>query len=342
MHHHPPKSNVKDIWIPTSLVGEKLWQFLDETFVNRPKPELNDRALYEVLPEEDGETRIRDYLESFPPRPGKAVEDVLKEARITAGDFKYYEAYEKSGGLLNILLPRPNELYDEKWQSLLEKYYAGLSFPSTQKKEERLRQLGMIWNDTPNEIFSMLTPAQVWAGGGLRESDLLTRFFEEITYRFSKKMKNEGEAILRSLLYLRSWQSVPLMEYQFKTAFTVIRDEREDIRRRKEALIQYRRPVITFHILDRMDSVAEQLITVLEPLYEAQFIESTLKNWVQLKRKISSKKNTKSLAAALVLFTGKQLNQAITIEHVATIFDANPEEIETISEKYGTEFNKNK
>ncbi len=310
--------------------------------MNRPKPELNDRALYEVLPEEGGETHVRDYLESFPPRPGKTVEGVLKDARITAGDFKYHEAYEKSGGLLNILLPRPNELYDEKWQSLLEKYYSNLSFPSVREKEERLRQLGMIWNDTPNEIFSTLTPAQVWAGGGLRESDLLTRFFEEITYKFSKKIKSEGETILRILLYLRSWQSVPLMDYQFKTAFTVIRDEREDIRRRKEALANYRRPVVTFHILDQMDSMAEQLIEVLKPLYDAKFVESALKNWVQLKTRVSSEKNEKSLAAAVALMTGKQLNQAVTAEHFAAIFDADPEEIETISKKYGTEFSKNK
>jgi len=342
MHQHPLKKDIKDIWIPTALVGEKLWQFLDETFVNSSKPELNDRALYEVLLDEGGETQIREYLQSFPPRPGKTIEDVLKDAKISAGDFKYDEAYEKSGGLLNILLPRPSELYDEKWQSLLEKYYSNRSFSSAAKKEERLRQLGMIWNDTPNEIFSMLTPAQVLAGGGLRESDLLSRFFEEITYKFSKKIKSDGEAILRSLLYLRSWQSVPLMEYQFKTAFTVIRDEREDIRRRKEALADYRRPVITFHILDRMDSVAEQLIEVLEPLYDAQFIELTLKNWVQLKAKIPSGKNEKNLAAALALMAGKQLNQAVTAEHFAAIFDANLEEIETIRKKYGTEFNKNK
>ncbi|NOY76353.1 MAG: hypothetical protein GXO76_00650 [Calditrichaeota bacterium] len=342
MHHHPPKKDIKDIWIPTALVGEKLWQFLDETFVNRPKPELNDRALYEVLPEEDGEPRIREYLGSFPPRPGKTVEDVLNDARITAGDFKYHEAYEKSGGLLNILLPRPNELYDEKWQSLLETYYVTLSFSSVQKKEERLRQLGMIWNDTPNEIFSMLTPAQVWAGGGLRESDLLTRFFEEITYRFSKKIKTEGEAILRSLLYLRSWQSVPLMEYQFQTAFTVIRDEREEIRRKKEALIGYRRPVITFHILDQMDPVAEQIVGVLDPLYDAPFVESALKNWVQIKPKTASKETTRALAGAVALITGKQLNRAVTAEHFAEIFDAAPEEIEAISEKYGTKFNKNR
>ena len=341
MHHHKPTKDVKDIWIPAPLVGEKLWQFLDESFVNRPKTELTNQALYEVLPEKDGEMRIREYLESFPPRPGKTIEDVLNDSKIEVGFFKYQDAYEKSGGLLNILLPRPTEKYDEKWKSLLEAYYLNTSFSSDQEKKERLEQLGVIWNETPNELFSMLTPAQVSAGGGLRESDLLTRFFEEITYKFSKKIKNDGEAILRSLLYLRSWQSVPLMEYKFKTAFTVIRDERETIQKKKEALVHYHRPVITFHILDKMDDVAEELIGTLDPLYDASFVESALKNWVKLKQEIVSAKNKKNLAGAIAYMTAKQLEMPATAEHFGTIFNVDSDEIDEINKKYGTKFNKN-
>ncbi len=333
MHTHiPSKKEIKDVWVPTPLVGEKLWQFLDESFVNRPHEALEDRALYEILPEPDGEKRARAFLQNYPPRPGKTVDDVLADARIQAGPFKYESAYEASGGLLNILLPRPEAAVDEVWQNLVQKYVKQVSFTSEDEKERRLKELGVLWNYTPNDLFSMLTPAQVWAGAGLRESDLLTRFFEEITYRFSKKIKSPGEAILRSLLYLRSWQTVPLADYRFKTAFQVIQAEREDIRLKKEALAGYHRPVLTFHILNEMDAVAALLLDVLSALYEAEFVEDCLRLWIQVKNFLKGE-HPEAAAATMAFSVSKKLGWDSPVEHFATIFGTEPEVVAKVQEK---------
>ncbi len=341
MHTHiPPKNDSKDVWIPTPHVGEKLWQFLDESFVNRPHNALGERPLFEVLAEPGGEQAAREFLVQFPPRPGKTAEDVLTDARAEAGPYKYNQAYEMSGGLLNILLPHPNEQVDEVWQNLLKKYYEEEEFDSEAEKQNRLKELGVLWNYTPNDIFSMLTPAQVWAGGGLRESDLMTRFFEEITYRFSKKIKTPGEAILRSLLYLRSWQTVPLAEYGFKTAFQIIQAEREEIRLKKEALAGYHRPVLTFPILKKLDPVANLLLDVLPALYEAEFIEKSLRLWKQVQKHFEGEKP--EIAAGTVAFsTSRQLGWESPAEHFATLFAVEPEAIEKAQIKIGTPNKKN-
>ncbi len=335
--HNPisPKQNVKDVWIPTPLVGEKLWQFLDESFVNRPHETLNERPIFEVLSEPKGEETVREFLQAFLPRPGKTPDDVLADAAVQAGPFKYETAYSASGGLLNILLPRPNERVDEVWQDLVTQYYRKVSFASEQEQEKRLKELGILWNYTPNDIFSMLTPAQVWAGGGLRESDLLTRFFEEITLRFSKKIKSPGEAILRSLLYLRSWQTVPLAEYGFRTAFQIIRAEREEIRLKKEALAGYHRPVLTFHILSEWDAVAEVLLDVLSPLYEAEFVETSLRLWRDVSAKITPQ-SVEGAAAAVAFSVAQRLGWESPAEHFATLFGVTPEVVEAIQAKIGT------
>ncbi len=341
MHTHiPPQNKSKDVWIPAPRVGEKLWQFLDESFVNRPHEALENQPIFQVLAEPEGEQLVRDFLGQYPPRPGKTVEDVLADASIQAGPYKYEQAYAASGGLLNILLPWPNAEVDEVWQSLLKKYYEKEKFASEEEKEKRLKEVAVLWNYTPNDIFSMLTPAQVWAGGGLRESDLLTRFFEEITYRFSKKIKPPTEAILRSLLYLRSWQTVPLAEYGFKTAFQVIRSEREEIRLKKEALVGYHRPVLAFAILEDMDPVAELLLNILPALYEAEFVEKSLRLWKKVQPRLTTEE-PEVAAGAVALSVSRELGWESPAEHFATLFGVEPETIEKAQTKIGTSKKKN-
>jgi len=273
---------IKEVWLPSRRVLGKITKFLDELAVNVPHKELGNQAPFEVLFEPEGEQKLRRFLQENPLRPGKTAEAFIEDARLRRGHVRYVEAYEKSGGLLNFLLPDPREEDDEVWRNLYERYVAEESFSSEEEKQRRLEEVSVLWNYTPNPLFSMLTPAQVWAGPGPIEGELLTQFLEALNDKFGRPQvpfRSEGDAIIQSILFLRAWQNEPMPKVFFLSRFLLLREEREKILKRKETLLGYRRPVVLFHIMPELDEVAHLLVENMAEEYEADIVQQAVKLW---------------------------------------------------------------
>jgi len=145
------------------------------------------------------------------------------------------EAFRCGGGLLNVFNPYPEEADDERWPALL----AGLDEGAGEAALARAR---LAWNTTPNEVLAELTPAQVWAGTGPRERELLVAFNRDWREASAgRTYATKGAMLSDALLYLRRWQIEPRVELGRRAAEAVIREEREKILRWKAACLEEHR-----------------------------------------------------------------------------------------------------
>jgi hypothetical protein len=144
--------------------------------------------------------------------PASATREVLRKIRRLLQPWpegRYTDAYQRSGGILNVLTPPWGEEQDVVWQQMFADWKM-TDFPDDVARQEALSTLEQEWNTTPHPYFAGLTPAQVMVGGGSQEEELAEEFLRELTKLYDgRPFESEGQALMKSLMILRAWQTEP-------------------------------------------------------------------------------------------------------------------------------------
>lgn len=229
--------DLRSFWVPTEEAGERHLQARVECWANIPVPYLDDRTPWEVSVTEGREAvlaTLPDYLKRSP-----AFDRYLAQLESPRPEGRYVEAYGKSGGVLNLLNEPVTAEDDEFWQQLVAERIEGRTFANEEERAAAWREIEQQWNETPNELFSNLTPAQVWAGGGKQEMELLQGFMEQMNEECGNQgYPSQGAMIKVSLRCLRLWQITPQFTLGGQSPGEIIVEERNQILGRKESLLR--------------------------------------------------------------------------------------------------------
>jgi hypothetical protein len=229
--------DLRSFWIPTKEAGERHLQAVAECWANIPMPYLDDRTPWEVSVTEGREavlTGLPDYL-----KRASMFDSYLAQLGSPRPEGRYVEAYNKSGGVLNVFNEPVTEEDDEFWQQLVAEQIEGRTFASEGERTAAWREIEQKWNEAPNELFSNLTPAQVWAGGGEREMELLQDFMEQMNEECGDQgYPTQGAMITASLQCLRLWQVMPQHALGGRAPGEIIVEERSQILRCRESLLR--------------------------------------------------------------------------------------------------------
>jgi hypothetical protein len=195
----------KSYWVPTKAAGERLFWMSLEFSLNRPlkkgQPSLAEMALSSGSTDE----ALLALPSVVPPKIRKEAQRLLRPWP----EGRYMDAYRRSGGILNVFTPPWGEPQDEVWAETVAGWKSR-TFPNDQARQEALQALENQWNTTPHPFFAGLTPAQVMVGGGPREADLADEFLQQLTRLYDgRPFDSEGQALIKTLTLLRSWQSQP-------------------------------------------------------------------------------------------------------------------------------------
>lgn len=224
-------------WVPTEEAGKRHTQITVECWANIPMPYLDDRTPWEVSVTEGRETvlaTLPDYL-----KRSSLFDSYRAQLESPRPEGRYVEAYSKSGGVLNLLNEPVTAEDDEFWQQLVAEQIEGRTFANGEERAAAWREIEQRWNETPNELFSNLTPAQVWAGGGEQEMELLRDFMERLNEECGDQgYPSPGAMITTSLICLRIWQVMPQSGLSGRAPGEIIIEERSQILRRKENLLR--------------------------------------------------------------------------------------------------------
>lgn len=200
-----PTVTTKNYWIPTRAAGEHLFWMSLEFSLNQPlkngQPSIAEVALSSGSADE--------ALLALPSVvPAKIRKDAQRLLRPWP-EGRYTDAYRRSGGILNVFTPPWREPQDEVWAEMVAGWERK-TFPDDEARQEAHRALEKQWNTTPHPLFAGLTPAQVMVGGGPQEAELADEFLQQLTRTYDgRPFESEGEALIKTLTLLRSWQSQP-------------------------------------------------------------------------------------------------------------------------------------
>ena len=235
----PVELNVRQFHVPTRLAGQRFSQAQMECWANTPQESLDESTPWEAARSPGGRDRILQTEQTLmfqEPDLARRRHEVLM--RTAAHGDRFVEAYLCSGGLLNVFNEQPTEEDDDRWQELAVAQAEGQDLPGAEHRDLVSRELDQLWNRLPNTVMANLTPAQVWAGGGEVEGDLLYTFFREYTEESELgPFESRGDLVRASLIYLRRWQCVPRVELGYRTPMEVVVVERDEILARKATLL---------------------------------------------------------------------------------------------------------
>jgi hypothetical protein len=195
----------KSYWIPTKAAGERLFWMSLEFSLNRPSRKGQPSIAEMTLSSGSVDEALLALPSVVPAKIRKEAQRLLRPWP----DGRYADAYRRSGGILNVFTPPWGEPEDEVWAEMVTGWQSE-TFPDDLAREEALRALEKQWNTTPHPFFAGLTPAQVMVGGGPQEADLADEFLQQLTRLYDgRPFDSEGQALIKNLTLLRSWQSQP-------------------------------------------------------------------------------------------------------------------------------------
>ena len=211
-------------WLPTEEVSHRVLQAMIEFFYNSPQEKIKGKAPYELLLTDGNFSDIKNFFDKLP--EPNLYNFYQKNAPLKSRELDYTSVYNKSGGLLNLFNPRVNSKMDKQFQELMAQ---------NNNEEEAMKQ----WKETPSELWSSLPPQLVWAGGGPQEQKLFKAFLDNLNLNFNgQEFFSEGNALLKSMSYLRQWQVTPNHICNGKTPQEAIIKERNEIYKHKSALLK--------------------------------------------------------------------------------------------------------
>jgi hypothetical protein len=167
----------------------------------------------------------------FPRETRKKMEQFLQPW----SEGRYTEAYNRSGGILNLFTPPWGERQDEVWADMIAGWEIE-AFPDEEARQEALRELEWQWNTMPHPFFAGLTTAQVMVGGGPQEAELANEFMTRLTHMYEgQPFESEGKALIKTLTLLRGWQCQP--QKDGRTVLDVIVAERNELLARRARVL---------------------------------------------------------------------------------------------------------
>jgi len=198
MHHNVNQEEVvlslHEHWVPTKESGNKIVRIQFENMMNVPYEQLNDRTIFEdsiIHGNADNCFKMSPLLKKSP-----LSKILIQMLPLQPKAFRYNSVFSMTGGVLNLFNPKINESQNEELHALLQKY---------PDKQEAIR----AWRETPQDCWGELTPNLVWAGGGEQENKLLQDFLDKLTDKMeSVPFLSEGECLLESIKFLRTWQFI--------------------------------------------------------------------------------------------------------------------------------------
>jgi len=215
------------LWVPTEEVAQRVIKARLECWANTPSSQLADQTPMEAVL--NGLTP-RDVLTLFELAPGDPMNpQYLNVLTINASTLSRESVYELSGGLMNIFNEPVKSRDDAQFEALVkENLRKGMNYQTA------LEAAAKQWKTTPHDLFSGMSPALVWGGGGEEELRLLDEFCRFITDKCEGVgFPSKGERILTALSFLRQWLLSPDTKNREWTRQEVIYREREKILHRK-------------------------------------------------------------------------------------------------------------
>jgi hypothetical protein len=228
------KLRKKNYWVPTKVAGERIFWMILECNLNMPSgnggPSIAE-IVWACGDPAEGLHRLPDTV------PGSTRDEARKLLQPWP-EGRYTLAYQRSGGLLNLFTPSWGEQEDEVWAAMVDEWERQ-SFPDPEARREARQALEQAWNNEPHPFFAGLSPAQVMIGGGEREYELVDDFLRKLSAEFEgERFESQGESLVQTLLFLRSWENVPHGEDQ--TPREIIIAERNTLLERRERILQQR------------------------------------------------------------------------------------------------------
>ncbi|MET7040999.1 hypothetical protein WBZ18_09675 [Clostridium botulinum] len=202
----------KELWIPNDEVAEKIILIQIECSLNENYEKLENNTMFiESMKRKDDSP----VLEVAPKLKNTNILGLYERMLpLTKVDLMYASVYSRTGGALN--------LFNEKISKNIDIQFKELSSKSKDTNEAIKK-----WKDEPSELWSGLTPAQIWAGGGKVEKALLMDFLNKLTELMSgKQFTTKGAAFMNCIDVLRTWQLNKNDICEGKTPMEAIMEER--------------------------------------------------------------------------------------------------------------------
>lgn len=149
--------------LPTSTAVARYMQMKVEAILNTEYQVTEGKTPFEHVLTISQDPRVTADLLNLPEQQAEIAVDLLEEA-LDGGAIE--DAYGLRGGILNILLPMASEDLDLGLTPVLD-------------EEEGAPAIDKFAN-TPNELFSSLTPAQVWVGTGPIEMQIADAYLPRL------------------------------------------------------------------------------------------------------------------------------------------------------------------
>ena len=198
--------------LPSQVAVHRYVQMKVESVLNTPYQVTGN-----VTPVEhflSGNADVEETLSplNLPEDQFEIAQDILEDA-LEGGDVE--EIYGYTGGALNILMPMTYEEQDR----VLGAVRAG---------EAGMEMSAFLY--APNELFSSLSPAFVWAGAGKHEMALIDAFLKRSWAEIKENdYPSPGVANTEWLSRLRLWSYNPAVGYPVRGRnIDIIRQERQE------------------------------------------------------------------------------------------------------------------
>ncbi|NFV13005.1 hypothetical protein FDG09_08695 [Clostridium sporogenes] len=214
----------KELWIPNDEVAEKIISIQIECSLNERYEKLENNTMFiEAIKRKDNSP----VLEVAPKLKSTNILGLYERMLpLTKVDFMYASVYSKTGGVLNLFNEKISENIDIQFKNLRSEYV---------DKNKAINR----WKDEPSELWSGLTPAQIWTGGGKVEKALLMDFLSKLTELMNgKQFTTKGAAFMNCIDVLRSWQLNKNEICEGKTPMEAVIEERNLILKDKIEFIK--------------------------------------------------------------------------------------------------------
>ncbi|MEL6182735.1 MAG: hypothetical protein AAFS10_27510, partial [Myxococcota bacterium] len=199
--------------LPTQVAVARYLQMKVESILNTPYQVTDEKTPYTHCMEISSDAEATAALLNLPEDQHEVAVDLLEEA-LDGGEVE--EIYGLRGGILNILMPMAHEESDR----IL--YTIAAQIEGAPDLEDFVH--------TPNELFSSLSPALVWAGTGKVEMVLADLFLRQSWSELKEKsFAAPGAANTEWLSRLRLWSYNPAQLQNYRgRVIDLIRQERQE------------------------------------------------------------------------------------------------------------------
>jgi hypothetical protein len=199
---------MSDFVMPTRIAVHRYQQMKVEAIVNTPYQVTGDQSPLQACMDGAGIDDTLDLLK-LDDDEAEIAQDLLEDA-LGGGDID--ETYGPRGGVLCLLFPTADPSADFVFEVAVQEAPGAMTMNA--------------FVNAPNELFSALTPAEVWAGAGKIEMELAQVLLENLWDQFKDEdFRTPGAANTAWLGKLRLWSYNPTNGHRGRV-IDIIRDER--------------------------------------------------------------------------------------------------------------------